>query len=114
MIKLIYGNTNTFFVQGERGGLLVDSDYAGTLPTFYKALKRNDIRISDIEYVKGYDWTGKKVALFATSGGSGLGKTGEKLKPLMVGSPEIIGGEKFSAGASAGELKSWAERITNG
>lgn len=48
MIKLKYGNTNTFFIQGSSGGLLVDTDYAGTLNAFYKALKQNGIRVKDI------------------------------------------------------------------
>lgn len=50
MIKLRYGNTNTFLVQGSCG-LLVDTDFAGTLPAFYKALKQNGIRLSNIGYV---------------------------------------------------------------
>ena len=41
MIKLKYGNTNTYFI----GGLLIDTDYAGTLPSFYKALKAAGISI---------------------------------------------------------------------
>lgn len=49
--KLKYGNTNTFFVRGTSGGLLVDTDYAGTLPLFYKELKRNAISLCDITYV---------------------------------------------------------------
>lgn len=51
MIKLKYGNTNTFFIQGSGGGLLFDTDYAGTLPLFYKALKQNNIGVKDIGYV---------------------------------------------------------------
>ena len=51
MIKLKYGNTNTFFIQGDLGGLLVDTDHAGTMPAFYKALKHNGIRVKEIEYV---------------------------------------------------------------
>ena len=51
MIKLKYGNTNTFFIQGSNNGLLIDTDYAGTLPAFYKAIKANQIRIQDITYV---------------------------------------------------------------
>ncbi len=35
-------------------------------------------------FCKGYDWTGKNVSLFATSGGSGIGKTAEKLKPYIA------------------------------
>ena len=38
-IKLKYGNTNTFFIRGMSGNLLVDTDYAGTLPAFYRAIK---------------------------------------------------------------------------
>ena len=39
MIKLRYGNTNTFYIPGAHGGLLVDTDWAGTLPLFFKAIK---------------------------------------------------------------------------
>ena len=34
-----------------RGYLLLDTDYAGTLPAFYKAIKRNGIKVSEIVYV---------------------------------------------------------------
>ena len=51
MIKLKYGNTNTFFVQGRERGLLFDTDYAGTLSAFYKALKQNGLAVKDIPYV---------------------------------------------------------------
>ena len=36
-------------------------------------------------FAKGYDWTGKTVHAFATSGGSGIGKTAEKLTPSLRG-----------------------------
>ncbi len=49
--KLRYGNTNTFLVQGENGYLLVDTDYAGTMPAFYRAIKKNNIKVNDILYV---------------------------------------------------------------
>ena len=51
MLRLKYGNTQTFLIEGKSGRLLVDTDYAGTLSAFYKALKQNDIRVCDIEYV---------------------------------------------------------------
>lgn len=51
MIRLKYGNTNTFYIPGHSGGLLVDTDYAGTLHTFYRAIKQNGIGIRDIVYV---------------------------------------------------------------
>jgi glyoxylase-like metal-dependent hydrolase (beta-lactamase superfamily II) len=49
--KLKYGNTNTFFIRGTVGNLLIDADYAGTLPAFYRAIKEHDIKIRDIDYV---------------------------------------------------------------
>lgn len=51
VIKLKYGNTNTFLVRGERGYLLVDTDYAGTLPAFYGEIKQHNIKVSDILYI---------------------------------------------------------------
>ncbi len=50
-MKLRYGNTNTFLIQCHNGFLLLDTDYAGTLPAFFKAIKRNGIKVSDIVYV---------------------------------------------------------------
>ncbi len=50
MITLRYGNTNTFYIPGDQG-LLIDTDYAGTLPSFYKAIKQNGIEVGDIGYV---------------------------------------------------------------
>ena len=47
MIRLKYGNTNTYFVNG----LLIDTDYAGTVRGFYRALKENGLRMEDIKYV---------------------------------------------------------------
>ncbi|SFR63691.1 flavodoxin [[Clostridium] aminophilum] len=38
---------------------------------------------------KGYDWTGKTVHVFATSGGSGIGKTAEKLAPSLSGASSV-------------------------
>lgn len=46
--KLKYGNTNTYFI---RGGLLIDTDYAGTLPKFFGEIKKNGIAVSDISYI---------------------------------------------------------------
>ena len=51
MVKLKYGNTNTFFIRGNERGLLIDTDYAGTLPSFYKAIKNAGIKITDIKYI---------------------------------------------------------------
>ena len=54
-------------------------------------------------FCKGYDWTGKTVAAFATSGGSGIGKTAEKLRPFLTGA-DFRGAKLVHSGA---ELAEW-------
>lgn len=54
-------------------------------------------------FCKGYDWTGKTVAIFATSGGSPIGKTGEKLLPCLPGAT-LLGARLVSGGA---EVAKW-------
>ena len=49
--RLRYGNTNTFYLSGAAGGLLIDTDYAGMLPGFFRAIKAADIRLADITFV---------------------------------------------------------------
>ena len=49
--KIRYGNTNTFLLRGDKGSILIDTDYAGTLPMFYRTIKELDIKVSDITYV---------------------------------------------------------------
>lgn len=51
MIRLKYGNTNTYYLKGKSGGLLIDTDYAGTLPGFYRAIKSAGITLNDISHV---------------------------------------------------------------
>ena len=51
MIRLKYGNMNTFLIPCSGGYLLLDTDCAGTLPAFYRAIKQAGIRVSDIHYV---------------------------------------------------------------
>ena len=60
-------------------------------------------------FVKSYDFSGKKVALFATSGGSDITKAPAKLQPLMKG--EIIGAKLFSPDASYAELNVWTNSL---
>lgn len=47
-------------------------------------------------FCKGYDWTGKNIHIFATSGGSGIGKTAEKLQPSVAGG-NIIDAKRISS-----------------
>ena len=58
-------------------------------------------------FCKGYNWYGKRIAAFATSGGSGIGRTAEKLRPF------VSGGELLDAKLvhSSNELAAWAKQI---
>lgn len=60
-------------------------------------------------FVKSYDFTGKKIGLFATSGGADIGKSPAKLQPLVSG--EIIGAKLFQPDVSKETLKSWADSL---
>ena len=51
ILTLRYGNTYTFLVKGSSGNLLVDTDYAGTMQGFYRALKANGIMLNQINCV---------------------------------------------------------------
>ena len=46
-----YGNTNTYLIHGTCGNVLVDTDYAGTLQGFYRAIKAQGIQVSDITFI---------------------------------------------------------------
>lgn len=61
-------------------------------------------------FVKAYDWSGKRVALFATSGGSDIAKTPDKLRPYLNGKGEIVGAKLFAPSEDAQELKAWADQ----
>lgn len=60
-------------------------------------------------FVKSYDFTGKKVALFATSGGSDITKAPGKLQPLMKG--EIVAAKLFKADADSASVRMWVKGI---
>ena len=62
-------------------------------------------------FVKGYDLSGKKIALFATSGGSGIGKTAEKLKPYVSDTAEIVDAKLFNGSTGAEEFKAWTDSL---
>lgn len=61
-------------------------------------------------FLESYDFTGKEIVLFATSGGSGFGKTIQALEPSCPGAV-IKEGRLLNGGMSEAELKTWAESV---
>ena len=57
-------------------------------------------------FLDAYDFAGKTVVPFCTSGGSALGEGQGRIEKLAKGA-KVLSGKRFSAGASEGELKTW-------
>ena len=60
-------------------------------------------------FMETYDFSGKTIVPFATSGGSGLGDSAENMQLLAKGA-KVEEGKRFGRNASASELKNWAEK----
>ena len=59
-------------------------------------------------FLESYNFSGKKIVLFATSGGSGIGETAEKLRPSALGA-QIFKGEILNGTKTEEYLKKFAE-----
>lgn len=61
-------------------------------------------------FLESYDFSGKTVIPFATSGGSGMGKTADILKKSCKGA-DVLQGRRLSAGVSQRELAGWINTL---
>lgn len=61
-------------------------------------------------FMESYDFSGKTIVPFCTSGGSGLGSTSQNLQALAKGA-KVIEGKKLSFLTTEESLKKWAEEI---
>ena len=62
-------------------------------------------------FLESCDLTGKTVVPFATSGGSGMGKTNEKLAPSCPGA-KLLHGKVFNSYSSKADLSAWVETLS--
>ena len=62
-------------------------------------------------FLEKYDFSNKKIILFATSGGSGFGETVKYLRPSVADSCDIQEGKLLRSSFSVEELKTWAENL---
>lgn len=61
-------------------------------------------------FLESYDFSGKTVVLFATSGGSGMGETLKKLAPSCPNA-KLIEGKVFRRSTGREQLAAWAEGL---
>ena len=61
-------------------------------------------------FLAAYNFTGKRIVLFATSGSSDIGSEASQ-RTAEISGAEVAGAKRFPAGAGAAELKSWAEQF---
>ena len=60
-------------------------------------------------FMEQYDFTGKMIIPFATSGGSQLGDSAKNMQVLTKGAT-VMEGKRFAARASEKELADWATK----
>lgn len=61
-------------------------------------------------FMESYDWSGKTVIPFCTSGGSGIGSSGTNLENLTSGA-DWLPGQRLNTGASQDEVMEWVNSL---
>lgn len=62
-------------------------------------------------FLESYDFSGKKIILFATSGGSKFGNTVEELKVSVPASCEIIEGKLLNGKQTIPTIRFWTDTL---
>ena len=62
-------------------------------------------------FLETYDFSGKRVILFATSGGSGFGKTAAALKKSLSPDAALVEGKLLNTGLSPADLRAWCQSL---
>ena len=93
----------------------------GVTPSVFKGLQRRATVYYPIwwyiaptiinTFLESYDFSGKTIILFATSGGSGFGKTVDNLKCSVSDSTVIKEGTLLNGRPSVSELQQWVESL---
>ena len=62
-------------------------------------------------FLEKYDFSGKKIIIFATSGSSGLGNTANTLKQSVSKTATIIEGDVLNSNPSVENLRQWVKKF---
>ncbi len=60
-------------------------------------------------FLEAYDFRGKRIVPFCTSGGSGIEKATERIRQLLGGDIPVDDGKRIGRLASGADLKGWLE-----
>lgn len=62
-------------------------------------------------FLTSYDFSGKRIVPFCTSGGSGIGKTAERIQQLVGESARVDAGKRLGGEIQESDLKLWTEGL---
>ena len=62
-------------------------------------------------FLESFDFAGKKIILFATSGGSGFGKTVEELKVSITDNTQIVEGKLLNGKQTLAGVSEWISSL---
>lgn len=62
-------------------------------------------------FLESYDFNGKTVIPFATSGSSQMGKTNNDLKPSLSEGATLVEGKRFAQNVTEDELSEWVKKM---
>lgn len=62
-------------------------------------------------FLEAYDFKGKTIVPFATSGSSGIGDSGKNMQSVVGKGAKVLEGKRFSASADENELKKWIKQL---
>ena len=62
-------------------------------------------------FLTAYNFAGKKIVPFCTSGGSGIGKTAERIQTLVGPDAQVDPGKRLGGQISEADLKTWTDGL---
>ena len=62
-------------------------------------------------FLEAYDFSGKAIVPFCTSGGNGIGFVGDRIKALLGGKATVVNGQRMGGDTSPEDLKIWADGL---
>ena len=62
-------------------------------------------------FLTAYDFSGKRIVPFCTSGGSGIGQTAERIQGLVGDGARVEAGKRLGGTVSEADLRLWTEGL---